>query len=46
MKNRYFASVALTALAIPGVALAQSTGSVDFDQSAIVVTATTLGSRG
>jgi iron complex outermembrane recepter protein len=38
MKNKFFAGVALAALAIPGVAFAQSTGSVDFDKEVIVVT--------
>jgi len=36
MKNQYFAGVALIALAIPGTAFAQSTGSIDFEEEIIV----------
>ncbi len=39
MKNQFYAGVALVALAMPAAALAQSTGSVDFDKSEIIVTA-------
>ncbi len=48
MKKQFFTGVALVALAIPGSAMfaapafAQSTGSVDFDQDAIVVTASAV----
>jgi len=38
MKTALFRSSALIALAIPGAAFAQSTGSADFDEGAIVVT--------
>jgi iron complex outermembrane recepter protein len=38
MKNRFYAGVALIALSVPGVAFAQSTGSVEFEKD-IVVTA-------
>lgn len=40
MKHQLYFGVALAALAFSGNAFAQSTGSVDFDQSTIVVTAT------
>jgi len=39
MRNNLFVGVALSALMLPGAAFAQSTGSVDFDQGDIVVTA-------
>jgi len=39
MRNNLFLGVALSALILPGAAFAQSTGSVDFDQGDIVVTA-------
>ncbi|MBY8826073.1 TonB-dependent receptor [Sphingomonas colocasiae] len=38
MKNMLYVGVAVAALAIPGAAFAQSTGSVDFDDTEIVVT--------
>ncbi len=38
MKNQFYAGVALAALFVPGVAFAQSTGSIDFEEE-IVVTA-------
>ncbi len=39
MKTKLFAGVALAAVMIPGAAFAQSTGSVDFNQGDVVVTA-------
>jgi iron complex outermembrane receptor protein len=39
MRNNLFLGVAFSALMLPGAAFAQSTGSVDFDQGDIVVTA-------
>lgn len=41
MRMRFFAGVSLVALAMPGVALAQSTGAQDFNEELIIVTATT-----
>ena len=38
MRMKLFASVAFAALSIPGTAFAQSTGSLDFEDDAIVVT--------
>ncbi|MGV3480230.1 MAG: TonB-dependent receptor [Sphingobium sp.] len=38
MKNMLYVGVAAAALAIPGAAFAQSTGSIDFDENEIVVT--------
>lgn len=40
MRNQFLASVAVAAIVVPGAAYAQSTGSVEFDKSEIVVTAT------
>ena len=42
MRNQFLASVALAAIILPGAAFAQSTGSVDFDEKEIVVTASTV----
>ncbi|MEO7691491.1 MAG: TonB-dependent receptor [Sphingomonas sp.] len=39
MRNNLFLGVAISALMLPGAAFAQSTGSTDFDQGDIVVTA-------
>jgi iron complex outermembrane receptor protein len=39
MRNNLFLGVAFSALMLPGAAFAQSTGSVDFDQGDIVITA-------
>ncbi len=42
MKNRFYTSVALAALALPGAAFAQSTGSVDFDKEIVVTAAASV----
>lgn len=46
MRNNLFLGVAFSALMLPGAAFAQSTGSVDFDQGDIVVTAARASSVG
>jgi len=46
MRNNLFLGVAISALMLPGAAFAQSTGSVDFDQGDIVVTAARATSVG
>ena len=42
MKLKYL--LATSALVLPGIAQAQSTGSVDFEENVIVVTGTTISS--
>ena len=42
MKKQFFAGAALCALIVPGAAFAQSTGTVDFEQSEIIVTGARL----
>ena len=46
MRNNLFLGVAFSALMLPGAAFAQSTGSVDFDQGDIVVTAARASTGG
>jgi iron complex outermembrane recepter protein len=46
MKNQFFAGVALAALAFPGVSFAQSTGTVDAEETIVVTGSRSAGVQG